>query len=47
LEKIIVFNPDKRLSIYEAIEHNYINSIRESNAEDPVFTGKLDLEFDK
>jgi hypothetical protein len=43
---MIVFNPKKRISIEEAIEHPYAKSIKEEGTVDPVFTGSLNFEFD-
>ncbi len=42
---MIVFNPNKRISVEEALEHSYLSSLKE-NMEDPVFTGKLNFSFE-
>jgi serine/threonine protein kinase len=42
---MIVFNPNKRISIEETLEHPYLSSIKE-NMVDPVYTGKLDFSFE-
>lgn len=46
LEKMLVFNPEKRISIEEAIQSKYILDIKEG-VNDPVFEGKINLEFDE
>ena len=45
LDKMLVFNPDKRISIEEALNHPYLKNIREG-IEDPVYKGTLNLDFD-
>lgn len=45
LDKMLVFNPDKRISVEEAINHPYLQAIKEG-IEDPVFQGTLNLDFD-
>jgi len=42
---MIVFNPNRRISIEEALEHPYLSSIKE-NMVDPVFTGTLNFSFE-
>ena len=45
LDKMLVFNPDKRISIEGALNHPYLKNIREG-IEDPVYKGTLNLDFD-
>ena len=45
VEKMLVFNPDKRYSIEDCLNHPYLKNMREG-IEDPVFTGKINLDFD-
>ena len=45
LDKMLVFNPEKRISIEEALNHPYLKNIREG-IEDPVYKGTLNLDFD-
>ena len=45
VEKMLVFNPDKRYSIEQCLNHPYLKNMREG-IEDPVFNGKLNLDFD-
>ena len=45
VEKMLVFNPEKRYSIKQCLNHPYLKNMREG-IEDPVFNGKLNLEFD-
>ena len=45
LQKMIEFNPDKRISVEDAINHPYLKTIKEG-IEDPVFTGTLNMDFD-
>jgi mitogen-activated protein kinase 1/3 len=45
VEKMLVFNPEKRYSIEQCLNHPYLKNMREG-IEDPVFNGKLNLEFD-
>ena len=45
VEKMLVFNPDKRYSIEDCLNHPYLKNMREG-IEDPVFNGKLNLDFD-
>jgi len=46
LERMLVFNPNKRLSIEEALNHPYIQNIKEEGVLDPKFEGNLNLDFD-
>ena len=46
LEKMIVFNPEKRLTIEKCIEHPYIKSIKDEDIYDPIFEGKLNFDFE-
>ena len=46
LEQMLVFNPNKRISIQDAINSKYISQIKEGIV-DPVFTGNLNLNFDQ
>ena len=45
VEKMLVFNPEKRYSIEQCLQHPYLKNMREG-IEDPVFNGKINLEFD-
>ena len=45
VEKMLVFNPEKRYSIEECLNHPYLKNMREG-IEDPIFNGKINLEFD-
>ena len=45
LEKMIEFNPEKRISVQDAINHPYLKSIKEG-IEDPVYKGQLNMDFD-
>ena len=42
---MLVFNPEKRYSIEDALNHPYLKSIREG-IDDPTFDGKINLDFD-
>ncbi len=46
LEKMIVFNPAKRLTFEEIMEHPYTKSIKEEGVIDPLFKGSINFEFD-
>lgn len=46
LENMIVFNPEKRITIEEALKHSYISSIRDEGVSDPVFQGNINFDFD-
>ena len=46
VEKMLVFNPEKRYSIEQCLNHPYLKSMRE-DMEDPIFNGKLNLDFDE
>ena len=43
LSKMIVFNPDKRLSVEECLEHPYVKSIKDDEITDPVFKGYMNF----
>jgi mitogen-activated protein kinase 1/3 len=45
VEKMLVFNPEKRYSIEQCLNHRYLKNMREG-IEDPVFNGKINLDFD-
>ena len=45
LNKMLVFNPNKRISIEECLNHEYLKEIREG-IEDPIYKGTLNLDFD-
>ena len=45
VEKMLVFNPEKRYSIEQCLNHPYLKNMREG-IEDPVFNGKINLDFD-
>lgn len=42
---MIVFNPKKRISIENALEHPYLFSIRE-NMVDPVYSGPMNFGYE-
>ena len=46
IKKMIVFNPEKRLSIEECLNHQYITSIKDDTIIDPIFTGLLNFDFE-
>jgi mitogen-activated protein kinase 1/3 len=46
LEKMIVFNPEKRITVENALKHPYISSIRDEGVVDPIFQGKINFDFD-
>ncbi len=46
LEKMIVFNPAKRITVDEVMEHSYTKSIKEEGVIDPVYKGDINFEFD-
>lgn len=46
LSKMIVFNPDKRLTVEECLDHAYVKSIKQEDVIDPVFQGKLNFDFE-
>ena len=45
VEKMLVFNPEKRYSIEQCLNHPYLKNMREG-IEDPIFNGKINLDFD-
>ena len=45
VDKMLVFNPEKRYSIEQCLNHPYLKTMREG-MEDPVFNGKINLDFD-
>ena len=45
IKHMLVFNPEKRYSIEDSLNHPYLKSIREG-IEDPVFDGKINFDFD-
>jgi mitogen-activated protein kinase 1/3 len=45
LDKMLQFNPNKRISINDAISHEYLMEMTQ-NIEDPVFVGKLNMFFE-
>ena len=45
IDKMLVFNPDNRISIEEALNHEYLKEIKEG-IEDPIYNGTLNLDFD-
>lgn len=45
LRQMIVFNPQKRIPIEQALDHPYLSSIKE-NMVDPVFSGSLNFSFE-
>lgn len=47
LSKMIVFNPEDRITIGEALNHSYITSIKDKTVVDPVYTdSELNFDFD-
>jgi mitogen-activated protein kinase 1/3 len=46
LEKMLVFNPGKRITIDEIMKHPYTSSIKESGVVDPLYTGNINFDFD-
>ena len=46
LEKMIVFNPFKRIAVSDALQHPYVAGIRDEGVVDPIFEGTLNLGFD-
>jgi serine/threonine protein kinase len=45
VEKMLVFNPEKRYSIEQCLNHPYLKEMREG-IEDPIFDGKLNIDFE-
>ena len=45
VEKMLVFNPEKRYSIEQCLNHPYLKNMREG-IEDPIFDGKLNIDFE-
>ena len=45
IEKMLVFNPEKRYSIEQCLNHPYLKNMREG-IEDPIFNGKLNIDFE-
>lgn len=44
---MIVFDPEQRITIGEALNHPYITSIKDKTVVDPVYTDKeLNFDFD-
>ena len=43
---MIVFNPDKRFSIEECLNHPYVKSIKDEDISDPVFKGKINFDYE-
>jgi len=46
IDKLLFIDPSKRLTAEQALAHPYFESIR-SESEEPVFTGKIDFEFEQ
>lgn len=46
LDKMLQFNPVKRIPVDEALQHNYVASIRDEGVIDPVYTGNINFDFD-
>lgn len=47
LEKMITFNPNKRIVVEKALQHEYVQSIKDEGVTDPVYTGKpINFDFD-
>jgi serine/threonine protein kinase len=46
IEKLIVFNPDKRLTVEEILDHPYTTSIKDDGVIDPVYKGNINFDFD-
>lgn len=47
LSNMIVFNPDKRFSVEECLNHPYVKSIKDDDIHDPVFKGKIDFGYEE
>ena len=45
VDKMLSFNPEKRYSIEQCLNHPYLKNMREG-IEDPIFNGKINLDFD-
>jgi serine/threonine protein kinase len=43
---MIVFNPEKRYSVEECLNHPYVKSIKDEDTTDPVFKGKINFDFE-
>jgi hypothetical protein len=41
-----VFNPKKRLTVEEILNHPYPKSIKDEGVMDPVFKGNINFDFD-
>jgi mitogen-activated protein kinase 1/3 len=46
LEKMIVFNPFRRITVQEALQHPYVAGIRDDGVIDPIYDKSLNLCFD-
>jgi serine/threonine protein kinase len=46
LEKMIVFNPSRRITIQDALQHPYVAAIRDEGVVDPTFQGNINFSFD-
>jgi len=46
IDKMLVFNPNKRITVETAIQHSYVQSIKEDGVVDPKFEGTLNFDFD-
>lgn len=46
LNNMIVFNPDKRFTVEECLNHPYVKSIKEDDISDPVFKGKINFDYE-
>lgn len=44
--KMIVFNPKKRMTVEDCLNHKYITSIKDNSVSDPKFIGTLDFDFE-
>lgn len=43
---MIVFNPKKRMTVEDCLNHKYITSIKDNSVSDPKFIGTLDFDFE-
>jgi len=46
IDRMLVFNPNKRITVETAIQHSYVQSIKEDGVVDPKFEGTLNFDFD-
>jgi serine/threonine protein kinase len=46
LEKMIVFNPNNRITVEDALQHQYVAGLRDEGGNDPIYEGAFKLCFD-